>query len=47
MPTPLQYMQFSLGVYASSARNFVDPPIGWNRTAWLQTNRPDFLRVAM
>lgn len=39
MPTTLQYMQFSLGVYAASVKNFVDPPAGWTRTNW----QPDMI----
>lgn len=35
MPTTLQYMQFSLGVYAASDRNSIDSPVDWPRTAWL------------
>ncbi len=35
MPTTLQYMQFSLGVYAASDRNSIDSPADWPRTAWL------------
>jgi|GEM_PF-2683253 len=34
MPTTLQYMQFSLGVYASTDLNKIDPPAGWTRTDW-------------
>ncbi|MGA7180532.1 MAG: calcium-binding protein [Thiobacillaceae bacterium] len=34
MPTPLQYMQFSLGVYDASKRNSIDPPVGWTLTNW-------------
>lgn len=34
MPTPLQYMQFSLGVYAASDRNSIDLPTGWTSHDW-------------
>ena len=34
MPTVLEYMQFSLDVYASSDSNKIDPPMGWTRTNW-------------
>lgn len=40
MPTPLQYMQFSLGVYASSLKNSMPSPAGWSpRSAW-QPDQP-------
>jgi hypothetical protein len=36
MPTPLQYMQFSLGVYASSDKNSFGTSVsgGWTLTDW-------------
>jgi hypothetical protein len=34
MPTTLQYMQFSLGVYAASVLNKIDPPAGWTLAKW-------------
>lgn len=34
MPTPLEYMQFSLGVYAASDVNKIDDPAGWQRFFW-------------
>lgn len=34
MPTALEYMQFSLGVYASSDLNSIDPPTGWTQADW-------------
>ena len=34
MPTVLEYMQLSLGVYAASVRNKIDPPVGWSQTNW-------------
>ena len=34
MPTTLQYMEFSLGVYAASDRNKIDDPAGWTRFLW-------------
>ena len=39
MPTTLQYMQFSLGVYAASDKNNIDPPAGWHSHDW----QPDML----
>lgn len=39
MPTPLEYMQFSTGVYAASDINSFDSPIGWI----LQFPQPDQL----
>ena len=34
MPTTLEYMQFSLGVYAASVRNAMGDPAGWTRIDW-------------
>jgi hypothetical protein len=34
MPTVLEYMQFSLGVYASSLRNKIGTPAGWTQPDW-------------
>lgn len=34
MANLFEYMQFSLGVYAASAKNYIDPPLGWTRTDW-------------
>ena len=39
MPTTLQYMQFSLGVYAASVKNSIEAPNGWERLDW----QPDML----
>lgn len=39
MPTTLQYMQFSLGVYAASVKNSIEAPTGWERHDW----QPDML----
>ena len=39
MPTTLQYMQFSLGVYNASKLNKIDPPAGWSSHDW----QPDML----
>jgi hypothetical protein len=34
MPTPFEYIQFSLGVYAASKRNEIDAPPNWERKDW-------------
>jgi Lipase (class 3) len=34
MPTPLQFMQFSLGVYDASLKNKIGDPAGWTLTNW-------------
>ena len=39
MPTVFEYMQFSLGVYASSLKNKIDSPAGWTLTNW-QPDQP-------
>lgn len=42
MPTPFQYMQFSLGVYASSVKNYIDPAAGWTLTDWQPDQQSGF-----
>ena len=34
MATILEYMKFSLNVYAASNQNQIGVPLGWTRTDW-------------
>lgn len=35
MPTTLDYMKFSLNVYAASDKNLIGVPFGWIRSDWV------------